>query len=134
MNDSELIKKYNDDVRVKFLGMGICPDASQTNTKVIDCFYNDNFKEMLLNKENRQNTSVDVEPTRQLHESIMNETLKIKDENIKVLLLRIHSPYDNAQELYDNMDTSKAFIIDNLNHSMKVFLFDNIDSDFYQLI
>lgn len=134
MNDTELIEKYNDDVRVKFLGLSICPEAEEKNTKVIDCFYNDKFKDILLNKENKTHDNVDYEPTKQLHESIMNDILKIKDTSIKIVLLRIHSPYDNAQNLYENMETSKNFIIENLHHSMKVFLFDKIDSDFYQLI
>ena len=134
MTETEQIKKYNDEVKEKFLGLSICPEADEDNTKVLDCFYNSKFKDILLNKENKTLGNADIEPTRQLHESIMNDVLRIKDTNINTVLLRIHSPYNNAQDVYDNMETSKNFIIDNLNHSMKVFLFDNIDSGFYQLI
>jgi len=134
MNDIELIEKYNNDVKVKFLELNISSESEEKSTKVIDCFYNDKYKDSLLSKEKNTRTSVDYDPTRQLHESIMNDILTIKDKNINTVLLRIHSPYDNAEDLYENMETSKIFIIDNLHHSMKVFLFDNIDSDFYQLI
>jgi len=134
MNDTELNEKYNDDVRAKFLGLNISPESEKKSTKVIDCFYNEKFKDILLNKENKTHSNVDYEPTRQLHESIMSDILKIKDTSINTVLLRIHSPYDNAQDLYNNMETSKMFIIENLHHSMKVFLFDDIDGNFYKFI
>ena len=134
MTDTELIEKYHDKVKEKFLGLSILSEADEDNTKVLDCFYNSEFKDILLNKKNKTLGNADIEPTRQLHKSIMNDILRIKDTSINTVLLRIHSPYNDAQDLYDNMETSKNFIIDNLNHSMKVFLFDDIDSDFYQLI
>ena len=134
MTDAELIEKYHDKVKKKFLGLGICPEANEDNTKVLDCFYNSEYKDILLNKENTTLWYTDFEPTRQLHKSIMNDVLSIKDTSINTVLLRIHSPYNDAQDVYENMETSKRYIIDNLNHSMKVFLFDDIDSDFYQLI
>lgn len=65
----------------------------------------------------------------------MNDILKIKDENITTILIRIHSPYDDAKYLSNNIDeTSKNLIVSHMNHSMNIFLFDNIDSDFYKLI
>jgi len=123
-------KEYNDKVKVKFLELNIYSNANNENTKVIDCFINKNDKQNY----NTEDTTYYNNPTKQLEDSIRDEILKVKDENIKVLLLRIHSLFDSADKIYNNMDIRKRYIKEHMNHSIKVFLFDNIEDDFYSLI
>lgn len=123
-------KEYNDKVKVKFLELNICSNANNENTKVVDCFINERDKQNY----NTEDTKYYNDPTNQLEESIRDEILKIKDKNINILLLRIHSLFDSADKIYNNMDIRKRYIKEYMNHSIKVFLFDNIESDFYNLI
>ena len=134
MNTEELIKKYNNGVKEKFLALDISSNANSKNTKVIDCFYNKRYKDDSLKETCDSNMIVDNEQTKQLEDSICNEILKIKDTDIEILLLRIHSPYDSANKIYGNMDIIKIYIEENMNHQIKVFLFDDIDSGFFKFI
>ncbi|MGB6330034.1 MAG: hypothetical protein WBF48_14015 [Halarcobacter sp.] len=125
MNKEELNKEYNGKVKLKFLESKINSNANNENTKVIDCF---------INEKDKEGTTYYCEPTKQLQDSICDAILKIKDKNIKVLLLRLHTPFNKAEEVYNNMDIRKRYINEHKAHSINVYLFDNIESDFYSLI
>ena len=134
MNIGKSMKKYHNDVKEKFLALDILSNANSKNTKVINCFYSKTYKDDLLNKIFDSNIIVDNEPTKQIEDSIRDEILKIGDTDIEILLLRIHSPFDSANKIYDNMDIRKRYIKENMNHQIKVFLFDDIDSGFFKFI
>lgn len=123
-------KKYNDKVKVKFLELNTYPTVSHENIEVVDCFINQADKE----NHDKGNYQYYYEPTKQLEDSIRDEVLKIKDKKIQILLLRIHSLFDNASNMHNNMDIRKKYIEEHMHHSIKVYLFDNIETSFYRLI
>jgi len=137
------MSEYNDKVKIKFLESNISSNANKENIKVLDCFYSEEDKKALSEKIETTPPVIDDAPSEKLLDSIRKEILNIKNENIEILLLRIHSPYDKANKMFSNMNTQKRDkIIDAkkrgikefMNHSMKIFLFNSIDDEFHSFI